>query len=248
MWFYYILFKLVNTEQKLWRKVEKYSVFLNMIPFVSAIFVCNSLSFSKVDNNSDIDLFIVSKKNRLFLCRFFTTFFLQILGVRRHGNKINGRFCLSFYVDEDSVNLEKIMKYNDFYLAFWIKNLKVIISRNLNTDFVIKKNFWIKSFFVKNTSFNIDEEYLFHKNSNLKKVLEMLFNFNIFEKSCRFFQISRAKKKLMVLKNPNKSIVINNKMLKFHNNDQRDFYNSAFVEKFGLLSKIDDSNFLSLFD
>jgi len=110
-------------EKKMWKKARRYVRFLQIVPFVRMVSVCNNLAFSKVREGSDIDIFIIAKNGRLFLVRSFVTFLLQILGVRRHGKKISKRFCLSFFIDESVMDLSKIALENDIYLAFWIKIL-----------------------------------------------------------------------------------------------------------------------------
>jgi hypothetical protein len=42
--------------------VEKYSWLYKSIPFVQSIYIANSMAFNAVNDNSDIDLFIVTKK------------------------------------------------------------------------------------------------------------------------------------------------------------------------------------------
>src|SRR3989338_8633583 len=62
----------------------------------------------KVDDDSDIDLFIVARAGRLFIVRSFSILILHVLGVRLHGKKIKGRFCLSFFIDDTALDLSKI--------------------------------------------------------------------------------------------------------------------------------------------
>ncbi len=50
--------------------------------------VVNSLAMHASDTDSDIDLFIVSDPNRMWLVRILSTFIFHILGVRRYGSKI----------------------------------------------------------------------------------------------------------------------------------------------------------------
>ena len=60
-------------------KCEEMDVFLNFIkkwqglsinfPFVKDIYLANSIVFNAVNDSSDIDLFVVSKKNRIWISR-----------------------------------------------------------------------------------------------------------------------------------------------------------------------------------
>ena len=50
---------------------------IRYVPFVKAVFVCNTVASGFVTEESDIDLFIIVRKNRLWLARFFTTIILN---------------------------------------------------------------------------------------------------------------------------------------------------------------------------
>ncbi|MEK7544519.1 MAG: hypothetical protein AAB551_00120 [Patescibacteria group bacterium] len=114
-------------NKNLWKKVWKFSFLFRFIPFLKEVSVCNRLAYQAATEKSDIDLFIVSQRNRLFLCRTFLLFFLGIFGVRLHGNKITGRFCLSFLVSQDYVNMDAMaLQPFDVYLFFWQKTLRPI--------------------------------------------------------------------------------------------------------------------------
>ena len=97
--------KNIEISKKFLKKAKKYLPFLRFLPFIRAVAVVNSVSFGSADEKSDIDLFIITKNKHIWTARIFTTFFLHILGVRRHGKKISGRFCLSFFADENNLDL-----------------------------------------------------------------------------------------------------------------------------------------------
>ena len=117
-------------EKKLWKRVRFFSKFFKMIPFLKMAAVCNNLAFGKVSENSDIDLFIVAKTGRLFTVRTFVTFWFSVFGVRRHANKVAGRFCLSFFIDEEAMDLSPLAIPKDFYLAYWVGTIVPIVDIN----------------------------------------------------------------------------------------------------------------------
>lgn len=63
-------------ETRLWGKVSSYNTLFSYIPGISCICVCNSLAMNAAHANSDIDLFIITKKNRLWTARIFMTLLL----------------------------------------------------------------------------------------------------------------------------------------------------------------------------
>lgn len=122
-----LFFSRREVNQNLWKKVWKFSFIFRLIPFLKEVSVCNRLAYQAATEKSDIDLFVVSCQNRLFLCRTFLMFFLGIFGVRLHGNKITGRFCLSFLVSENCANVDEMaIQPFDVYLFFWQKTLRPI--------------------------------------------------------------------------------------------------------------------------
>jgi hypothetical protein len=56
--------------------IEKYSKLLQNLPFVKELYICNSFSFNALKEESDIDLFIITKKGALRRARFFSVVLL----------------------------------------------------------------------------------------------------------------------------------------------------------------------------
>ncbi|MBD3361156.1 hypothetical protein GF366_05150 [Candidatus Peregrinibacteria bacterium] len=237
-------------ETKLWAKTKRYVRFLQAVPFLKMVAVCNNLAFGKVNKKSDIDLFIVAKKNRLFIVRSFVTLFLQILGVRRHHKNIKARFCLSFFIDEENLDLSKIAIKNDIYLAYWIKTMIPIIERNVFKNF-LEKNKWAEYYFEDKKEFWNNEYKILKKSKFLnfsRKIFEIILNrkFGDFiEKSLKKWQIKRAKKKI-IYAGDKSSIIVSDHILKFHNIDRRREYRRLWYRKHGK-DLITDERFSRLF-
>jgi len=233
-------------QQKLWRKVERYIPYLRAVPFLMGVAVCNNLAFGKVDEESDIDLFIIAKSGRMFLVRTFVTFILHILGVRRHGKKISGRFCLSFFVDDSALNLEKMALENDIYLAYWCRNLKPLIDDGVFGKFA-NENSWTAKYFEKKDFELSDERVL--KFSRWQKKFENILNGklgNFLEEMFKKWQIKRANEKLKFVPST-ADILISEHILKFHNLDRRREYSKDWIARFGAETKVDEEKFKSLY-
>lgn len=236
-------------EKKLWKKAFFYVGILQVVPFVKMISVCNNLAFSAVDEKSDIDLFVIAKTGRLFLVRTFVTAIFQILAVRRHGMKISGRFCLSFFVDESAVNLEKIALKKDIYLAYWCRSMVPLIDDEFSDSF-IRKNSWANDYFEENLVLDTSRILKIGKTKRLlNRIFSWIFNgkFGDFcEQKLMNWQLKRAKEKSLSASGE-ASLIINEHMLKFHNVDRRKKYASLWDEKFKDL-KLTDERFLALRD
>jgi len=90
--------------------------------------------------DSDIDLFIITKKNRLWTTRIFATLLLTLLWKRKTAKKHSGQFCLSFFISEEELSLEEIALRNDIYLSYWLQTLIPIINRDTIFEKFIEEN------------------------------------------------------------------------------------------------------------
>lgn len=208
-------------SEKLWKKVRRFGFLFRMVPFVKMIAVCNSLAYNNADEKSDIDLFVVTSRGRLFIARSFLMFFLSIFGIRLHGEKITGRFCLSFLVSEDAMNLENLQeKPYDIYLAYWCATLRPILGKETYAEF-LNCNVWTKKFFPR--EIQPHEDAFLEKKSFLKSFFEKIFGGALgdrLEKKLAEWQLKRATAKWEKLRCP-AGIVIRENLLKFHQNDRR---------------------------
>ncbi|MFH1284396.1 MAG: hypothetical protein ABIH78_02290 [Candidatus Peregrinibacteria bacterium] len=227
---------MVELENKLWKKTVCYVRILQIVPFVKMVSVCNNLAFGTVNAKSDIDLFVIAKKNRMFIARTFITFLLHIFGARRHGNKIAGRFCLSFFVDEEAMDMSSIAIKNDIYLAYWMKSMIVLIDDGVSADF-LNKNRWAERYFEDKTDFAVRNDQVIPDFFIFKALRRMFFWMlkgkfgNAIENRLRSWQILRASKKSENAGDAS-SIIISDHVLKFHNIDRRRYYRGLWRKKY----------------
>lgn len=199
--------------------VKKRQPIFSHIPCIKSVFLCNSLTFDAIHSNSDIDLFIIAHKNRLWLARFFSVCIFHILNIRWYKNKKYKKFCLSFYVDENATNLYNIsIKPYDIYLAYWIANL-IPIYQQYN---IWGQNEWIKSILPDFQK----KEYFLQTNkkiSSIKNFLDKILWTKLWDVLENF--VKSIWKPIMLKKhkknwNPWWEIISDN-MLKFHWKDIR---------------------------
>lgn len=77
------------------------------------------------DEDSDIDLFIETVPGMIWTGRVVATVFFSVLGIRRHGNKVKGRFCLSFFAAEGA-DFGGLAIEDDAYLYEWARRLVAV--------------------------------------------------------------------------------------------------------------------------
>lgn len=195
-----------DLQIKLLMKAGRYMRFVQMCPFVRFAAVCNNAAMGRVHEGSDIDLFFVMKKGGLFTGRFFVTLLLHLLGVRRHGGKVAGRFCLSFFMDDSDLDLSKIAIENDYYLAYWCKTMIPFIDRGIIERFE-NSNGWVPGLKLR-------RDYLLPDKKPFLESISFPENF------LASWQKKRILRKINRLARPH-GIIANDHMLKFHDVDRR---------------------------
>ena len=67
-----------NVAEHKYRRAIRLAKLYRFIPFIRMMAVCNSLAISNAKEDSDIDFFIITKKNKIWLARFFSVLFIKI--------------------------------------------------------------------------------------------------------------------------------------------------------------------------
>ncbi|NDK08031.1 hypothetical protein EOM39_02175 [Candidatus Gracilibacteria bacterium] len=217
----------LDIEKRLIEKTIRYIRLIKWIPGIQMIAVGNSVAMNSANNNSDIDLFIVSSKNRLWTVRILITFIFQILGVRKNNKNHKKRFCLSFFCTTNALNFEKIAIKNDIYLYYWIIYLKPILDYNSTYSTFIEENKKWCNFEDYNSILEGNKNSIFYKKDTLKYNCKIL---NLLEKLLKYIFISKTKKSFMKLGNPF-GVIINDDMLKFHDKDIRKEVRDKVIQK-----------------
>ncbi len=211
-------------------KASKYGKIFQSTPFVEFVAVCNYLPLGIADGDSDIDLFIVTKKERIFLARVFVTVFLHFMRLRRHGSKVKGRFCLSFYVSEGRLNFGDLLLADDIYFAYWLVALHPIYgSQNVWQQIKSENKEWLPRYLAGDRYDNVD----FPAGRKWwRAFLEVILGGrlgNWGERRWQSFFLRRHSKRTDLPSNA--SIVISNTRLKFHNNDRREYFGNEWKSR-----------------
>jgi predicted nucleotidyltransferase len=146
------------------KTAEKIAGFLSTFPFIKGVAVSGSLSKNFADENSDIDFFIITEKNKLWLARTFMHCFKKIAMLL----KKEDWFCMNYYIDEEMLQI----KEKNIYTATEIATLLPLRGIRVFNEF-FNQNIWSKKF-LPNHSLRISyvEEA---RNSFLKKLIEFIF-------------------------------------------------------------------------
>jgi hypothetical protein len=138
--------RLILSETKL-KIARRAARLVSFVPFLKAIFVCNTVASEQANEDSDIDFFIITASRRIWIARLLVTFILQIFGLRRTKNKIKDKICLSFYITEDSLDLAKLRVVDDdIHFAFWINQMLPLFDPASYYSRFLQANNWIKQY------------------------------------------------------------------------------------------------------
>jgi predicted nucleotidyltransferase len=146
------------------KTAERIAGFLSTFPFIKGVAVSGSLSKNFADENSDIDFFIITEKNKLWLARTFMHCFKKIAMLL----KKEDWFCMNYYIDEEMLQI----KEKNIYTATEIATLLPLRGIRVFNEF-FNQNIWSKKF-LPNHSLRISyvEEA---RNSFSKKLIEFIF-------------------------------------------------------------------------
>ncbi|MFH1947011.1 MAG: hypothetical protein ABIJ23_02550 [Candidatus Magasanikbacteria bacterium] len=221
---------------------------LARVPFVRAVFVCNTVSGIGIEDSSDIDVLIIVKKGRIFLARAIATFYLSLLNLRRTKRKIKNKICLSFYVADDNLNLSQITLPDlsgvasakpDIYLMYWLAQLIPVYDPDNLLISLQKANTWVNKFLPNAfQKFNILSRWQVKNNKfwqGFKKFFERVWQAgygDLLEKQAKDMQLNKMKMNYMSVQNEaNTRVIVNDQMLKFHEKDRREEYRDLWEKK-----------------
>jgi len=221
--------KAVKLQEKKIKIAKRGIKIISWVPFLRAVFVCNTLSGPGLTEDSDIDVFIIARKGRLWLVRILATLSLRLFGLRTIGKKTKDRICLSFFAADDSLNLSKIAIENDVYLMYWLAQLIPIYDPENLLASIQRANQWVKEYLPNAFApYELSKRWRVDSigfSKFFKKLLEKMWcggYGDLMEKQAREAQVARMK--LNYMSKPGAGVVMSDQMLKFHENDRRAEY------------------------
>jgi len=145
-------------------KAHNKAKFISKFPYVEAVGVSGSLSKEYYDEKSDIDFFVITKPNKLWICRTMLMFYKKIflLNSRKY-------FCINYFISTSNLEIEEKNRFT----ATELKTLIPIHGKKVFGEFY-KHNLWIENYFSKFTP-DLDSISDFEK-PFFTKIIEFLFN------------------------------------------------------------------------
>ncbi|MBA2611893.1 MAG: nucleotidyltransferase domain-containing protein [Bacteroidetes bacterium] len=142
--------KRFSKKQKI---IKRFAGLVSRFPFVETVCISGSCSKGLLDEDGDVDYFIITSPNKLWLCRTLLIAFKKIF-------LFNSKkyFCINYLVDSNNLT---IPDQNPF-VAAEIKTLLPVSNKALFEQFLAANN-WTGNFYPN--KFNYDSSFLKEKKS-----------------------------------------------------------------------------------
>jgi hypothetical protein len=161
--------------QPLLAEAARIGAFLYKFPYVRAVAVSGSLSKNYADKKADIDFFIITKANRLWVARTILHLFKKLTFLVGKQNFL----CMNYFVDEEDL----IIPEKNIYTAVEIVTLLPLAGTFTLNKFFEKNNWtkkWLPGYEYKRSLKTAE------KGSGFKKFTEWFFHGRTGEKLDRF--------------------------------------------------------------
>ena len=184
------------------KRIKKALRIIKNIPFISCICFSGGTANYGIENHDDIDLFIITKPNSIYIVYLMIHILSKIFNIRR-------QLCVNFLIDETGL---EIKDQRDYYTAHQIVSLVPFKNSRMLNSFR-RNNYWAAKLFPNFIS-RLSNEYINQKKSgNFYSILKPL---NI---SLKYFY--RILYRNYLKKESTDAIKLNNKCIKLYTNDHR---------------------------
>ena len=153
--------------EKLLKLSSRFVRVIKRFPFVEAIAISGSLSKYYADKDADIDYFIITTTNRLWIARTLLHLYKKLTFLRGHQHY----YCMNYFIDQSALEIGD----KNIYTAIELVTLLPVY----NQEAILKlkhQNGWFAEF-LPNENLNQDERFLLPMNNGFfKSFLESFIN------------------------------------------------------------------------
>lgn len=214
-----------NYANAKFKKALRIASLYRIFPWVKMIAVVNMFGANNLKQEGDIDLFIVAKRNRIWLTRFCCTGLAAVLRLRPTPQNVRDKFCLSFFISEANLNLQNLLLPSDTHFGYWLANFIPIYNVDNTWSDFMAANGWLNER-LPNWQPTNDRRLTAGKGFVL---LEFIFGW--LEPIVKNWQMNHLPAKIKAMANQDTRVVVNDSILKFHVNDRREEYNKNYKSR-----------------
>jgi hypothetical protein len=147
------------------KTAKLFSNFISHFPFVRGVLLSGSISKGYMDEKADIDYFIITAPNRLWIARISLVVFKKMFLLNSY--KL---FCINYFISTTELEIEE----KNIYTAIELATLIPMYGADVYND-LYKSNQWIKTY-VPNYPKRDVTNVLAFKKKIIQKVIESLLN------------------------------------------------------------------------
>lgn len=206
-----------------WKHARFYMRLIAMMPFVRGVWFVNSMGWTNVKENSDIDLCIVAAPGHIWTARFFTTALMKLFRQRPEEQEHKKALCLSMYMTQDHLDIEQYkIGPEDIYYAFWALQLYPVYDDGLYADFQAK-NPWLKEIFAERLwTQPIPQRRI--RLTGLERLVKWVLELVPLEEQLKKLQMRIMPQYLKSLAGQGTAVVLQDDIIKLHTKDARAEY------------------------
>ncbi|KKR50954.1 MAG: hypothetical protein UT84_C0004G0017 [Candidatus Curtissbacteria bacterium GW2011_GWA1_40_16] len=124
------------------KRAAFYATILKLIPSIELVAISGGLSMGNSTKNDDIDLVIITSRNKLWQTRFFANLILLPYKRSPHSKIQKDKACLNIFLDKKALKITG----ENLYTAHEICQMKPIWDRNNTYQKFLRSNKWTKRY------------------------------------------------------------------------------------------------------
>lgn len=156
------------------KRMRRLAALLAYVPYLRMLGATGSLAMKNGARESDWDMFVVLRSGKIWIGRTILTGFLHLIGKRRHGDKIQDRACLNYFVTDDNLKIG----IKDLFSAHEYRFFIPLLGFDLFQIFELK-NRWIREYRPNFVPTTLPSLWTLKENAraqSVRKALEHIFD------------------------------------------------------------------------
>lgn len=210
--------------------VRKYHVlrpvieYIGRLPGVEGVAVCNSLAYHHTTADSDIDLLILTTPSRVWSVRLLAVSMMAVLH-KRPREAARDPICCSFFADRTALDFSPYKIADaDPYLEYWSATLIPLVDREEVFDEYHQANVWAFAGLPNHRPVRRARAYR-------PRIRRRFALHPLSEAAARSVQEKRFPRRITAMRNLDTRVVVNDHVLKFHENDRRQEIAKALADR-----------------
>ena len=171
---------------RLLRKARRIGKFLSLFPFVRGVAISGSLSKNFADEKADIDFFVITNTNRLWIARTVMHLFKKLTFLTGHQNL----FCMNYFLDQLALEIPD----QNIYTAIEVSTL-IPVGGSAMPDF-FNANRWVRNWVPGHPAQSRKE--IKESRPLISRITEYLLNSDRLDNICMNITARRWSKKMSV--------------------------------------------------